>query len=66
MDFLAGKKAVADMKIKSREDAMMVASAVVYSGTEEFPYETEFGVGMVETEIASISDLTLTRKEKHE
>lgn len=66
MDFLAGKKAVADMKIKSREDAMMVASAVVYSGTEEFPYETEFGSGMVETEIASISDLTLTRKEKHE
>ncbi len=66
IDFVAGKKAAADLKIKRREDAMMVAAAIVYSGTKEFPYETEFGSGMVETEIASISDITLTRKEQHE
>ena len=63
---MAGKKAAADLKIKRREDAMMVAAAIVYSGTKEFPYETEFGSGMVETEIASISNITLTRKEQHE
>lgn len=64
MDFVAGKKSVEDMKIKKREDAMMVAVGVIYSGTQEFPYQVEFGEGMVETDIGFISRLTLTRKEK--
>lgn len=64
--FTDGRKSVSDMKVETREDAMMIAAGVVYSDTEEFPYEVEFGEGMVETKVASISNLTLTRKEKHE
>lgn len=62
MKFHQGGMPVSDMEIKSRMDAMMVAAGVMYSGTEEFPYEVEFGSGMVETEVASISNLTLKRK----
>lgn len=62
MKFPQGRLSVADMDIKSRMDAMMVAAGVMYSGTEEFPYEAEFGRGMVEKEVASISNLTLRRK----
>ncbi len=66
MKFPMGKKSVADMKIADREAAMMVAAGVMYAGTEEFPYEVEFGEGMIETEIASISNLTMRRREDHE
>jgi len=66
MSFPLGKKSVADMKIENREAAMMVAAGVMYAGTEEFPYEVEFGEGMIETEIAAISNLTIRRKVRYE
>ena len=36
--------------IRRREDAMMAAASIIYSGSAGFPYEVEFGNGMVETE----------------
>lgn len=48
--------------IKTREDAMMVAASIIYSGSGEFPYEVEFLDGTVETEAARISNIRIKRK----
>ena len=39
--------------IKTRDDAMMIAAGIIYSGSFEFPYEVEFLEGTIETEIAT-------------
>ena len=48
--------------IKSRDDAMMVAAGIIYSGSGEFPYEVEFLDGTIETEVATISSVRIKRK----
>lgn len=50
--------------IKSKDDAMMVAASIIYSGAEDFPYEVEFLEGTIETEVATISNLRIKRKIK--
>ena len=47
--------------IHEREDAMMAAASIIYSGTAGFPYEVEFGSGMVETEAASVSSFRIKK-----
>lgn len=47
--------------IHTREDAMMAAASIIYSGTAGFPYEVEFGSGTVETEAASISSFRIKK-----
>ena len=39
--------------IKTRDDAMMIAASIIYSGSLEFPYEVEFLEGTIETEVAT-------------
>lgn len=51
-----------DSVIKTRDDAMMIAASIIYSGTVEFPYEVEFLEGTIETEVATISNLRIKRK----
>jgi hypothetical protein len=34
----------------------------IYSGGDEFPYEVEFLDGMIETEVANISNIKIKRK----
>ncbi len=48
--------------IKTRDDAMMVAASIIYSGTGEFPYEVEFLDGTIDTEVATISNIRIKRK----
>ena len=48
--------------IKSRDDAMMLAASIIYSGSGEFPYEVEFLDGTMETEAATISRIRIKRK----
>lgn len=48
--------------IKTRDDAMMVAAGIIYSGSPDFPYEAEFLGGTIETEVATISNIRLKRK----
>lgn len=48
--------------IRSRDDAMMMAASIIYSGSLEFPYEVEFLDGEIETEVATISKIRLKRK----
>ena len=48
--------------IRTRDDAMMVAASIIYSGSAEFPYEVEFLEGTIETEVATISNVRIKRK----
>lgn len=48
--------------VQVRDDAMMVAASILYSGSAEFPYEVEFLDGMVETKAAAISKIRIKRK----
>jgi len=52
-----------DNSIKTREDALMVAAGIIYSGTEDFPYEVEFLDGTIQTEVATFSNIRISRKE---
>ena len=49
--------------VKSREDAMMVAASIIYSGSGEFPYEVEFLTGVIDAGIAIISNVKIKRKQ---
>ncbi|MCM1398315.1 MAG: DUF5716 family protein [Clostridium sp.] len=61
---LADKESVVPdrMLIKTRDDAMMIAASIIYSGSLEFPYEVEFLEGTIETEVATISNIRIKRK----
>lgn len=63
---LAGRDQISleECRIHTRDDAMMMAAGIVYSGSAGFPYEIEFRGGMVETEIARISSVTIKRKKE--
>ncbi len=63
---LAGRKkiSVEECGVRTRDDATMIAAGMIYSGTVGFPYEVEFKEGMIETEAARISNLTIKRKEQ--
>lgn len=53
---------VEDCLVHTREDAMMIAASIIYSGTEGFPYEVEFGEGMVQTDVAAIRQVRIRRR----
>lgn len=55
---------VEESGIRTRDDAIMFAASIIYSGTEGFPYEVELGEGMVETEVAEIRRVTVKRREQ--
>lgn len=48
--------------IQKRGDAMMIAASIIYSGADGFPFEVEFLQGVIETDIATISNLRIKRK----
>ena len=48
--------------VRTREDAMMIASSIIYSGSVGFPYDVVFEEGTVETEVAAISRIKIKRK----
>lgn len=62
MTFYKDKLSVDECGVRTRDDAMMVAASMIYSGTAGFPYEVEFGEGTVETEAATISRISIKRK----
>lgn len=53
---------VEECGVHTRDDATMIAASMIYSGTAGFPYEVEFRGGMVETEAARISNISIKRK----
>lgn len=56
---------VEECQVRSRDDAMMLVGCVIYSGSAGFPFEVEFGEGVVRTEVATISRIKVKRI-KHE
>lgn len=61
--FYGGKEIeVKEQKIHSREEAMMFAASVMYSGMEEFPYIVELKEDFVETEVATITNMRIRKK----
>ncbi len=48
--------------IRTRDDAMMIAASIIYSGGYEFPFEVEFLDGTLETEVATIRNIKIKRK----
>lgn len=63
MTFDKGRLSVEECGVHTRDDAMMIAASMIYSGTAGFPYEVEFESGMVETEVAAISRIQIKRKQ---
>ena len=57
-----GQVSVEEWGVRTREDAMMIAASVIYSGSVGFPYDVVFEEGMVETEVAAISRIKIKRK----
>lgn len=54
--------AISNQNIHDRNDAMMIAASIIYSGSEDFPFEVEFLDGMIETTVANISNVRIKRK----
>ena len=57
-----GQVSVEEWGVRTREDAMMIASSIIYSGSVGFPYDVVFEEGTVETEVAAISRIKIKRK----
>ena len=57
-----GQVSVEEWGARTREDAMMIASSIIYSGSVGFPYDVIFEEGTVETEVAAISRIKIKRK----
>lgn len=71
-DFLAiqmeseGKICLKEQKIKSKEEVLMYAAAMLYAENEEFPYEIELSSEIVRTELADISNIIISKKNEVE
>lgn len=48
--------------IKTKEDALMFASAFIYSEEATFNYKVELGRGYEQTDVADISNMVIRRK----
>lgn len=66
-NLLDGKESVIldETIIKNKEDVMMAAAGIVYSGTGSFPYEARFLGGTIETKAAKISNICIKKKDLH-
>ncbi len=51
-----------EVKIKNKDDVLMMASSIIYSNSNDFPYSVNFLDGMIETDFASVSDICVKRK----
>ncbi len=54
---------VEESGIRTRDDAMMFAVSIIYLGTRGFSYEVKLGDRMVETEVASVREVTVKMRE---
>ncbi len=50
--------------ICTRDDVMMIVSAIIYSDSDGFPFTTEFAGGYIDTPLSRISRIIITRRGK--
>lgn len=65
LDMELGEDGKIDLRkkaVRTKEEALMYAAAILYGQNEEFPYEVSLSEELVETEIGDMSGLTITRK----
>ncbi len=55
---------VKETPVRSKEEVLMYAAAMLYANNEEFPYEIQLREETVKTEIADITDITVIKKQK--
>ena len=51
-----------ERQIRTKEEVIMYAAAMLYAKNTEFPYELELSEEMVKTDIADINDMTISKK----
>lgn len=51
-----------EQQIRTREEVIMYAAAMLYAKNAEFPYELELSEEMVNTDIADINDMVIRKK----
>ena len=54
---------IEDCSVHTRDDAMMLAASVIYSGATGFPFVVEFEDGVVQTAVAAISRIKVRRRQ---
>lgn len=61
---MTGKKELElkEQSVADREEAMLFAASVMYSGIEEFPYVVELKEDFVETDIARITNMKIRKR----
>ncbi len=52
-----------ERRIRTKEEAIMYAAAVLYAGNAEFPYQIELLREVVKADIADISNMRITKKQ---
>ncbi len=53
---------IKEKTIQEKEEILMYAAAMLYAKNEEFPYDIKLSEGLVKTEIADITDMTVIKK----
>ena len=61
---MAGRKELElrEQRVADREEAMLFAASVMYSGIEEFPYTVELKEDYVETDIARMTNMKIKKR----
>ena len=47
--------------IQTKEEILMYAAAILYAKNEEFPYDIQLSEDTVKTEVADITNMTVTK-----
>ena len=53
---------IKEKSIQTKEEILMYAAAMLYAKNDEFPYDIRLSEETVKTEVADISDMTVTKK----
>lgn len=65
LDVQLGSEAQINIKektIRTKEEALMYAAAILYAKNAEFPFEIQLSEKVVKTEIADMTDITISKK----
>lgn len=57
------KISIKEKNVKTKEEILMYAAAMLYAKNEEFPYRIKVSEEVVTTEIADISNITISKKQ---
>lgn len=56
------KMSIREKQVRTKEEILMYAAAILYAKNEEFPYDVQLSEETVKTEIADITNVIITKK----